>query len=190
MGTELQVYGIDPESIVDGPGLRYAIFVQGCSHDCAGCHNPESHAPEGGQRYDIADIFADIAAHRLVRGVTFSGGEPFDQPEALAALAGELKEAGYSLWCWTGYTYEALRRRGDESAEGAATQTLLSLADVLVDGPFVLERRTLSLPWRGSANQRLIDLGAMRASGDMDTVLLWEPTPDVPPELLQRPQSW
>ena len=189
MGTELKVYGIAPESIVDGPGLRYAIFVQGCSHHCPGCHNPESQPAEGGHIYDVADIFADIRAHRIISRVTFSGGEPFEQPEALSRLGRMLKDAGYELWCWTGYVYEDLRRRSTDTPEGAAIAELLSLADVLVDGPFVLAQRSLELVWKGSSNQRVINLTAMRAAGT-DDIILWESAPAVSPELLRRPSSW
>ncbi len=190
MTAQLQVYGILPESIVDGPGLRYAIFVQGCTHACPGCHNPESHPKDGGTRYDVEDIFADIVAHRIVKNVTFSGGEPFEQPEALVELGRMVKDAGYGLWVWTGYLYEDLLRRDADTAEGAATHKLLALADVLVDGPFVESLRSLELQWKGSANQRVIDLAGMRAAEDLQTVKLWEPEPDVPAALLQRPASW
>ena len=167
MSYELQVYGIVPESIVDGPGLRYAIFVQGCSHHCPGCHNPESQPVEGGNRYRIEDIFADIKRYRIVKRVTFSGGEPFEQPEALAELAHMLKDDGYEVWSYSGYLYEDLRRRGTDTAYGKATQDLLDTIDVLVDGPFVLALRSLELDWRGSSNQRIIDVPASLAAGEV-----------------------
>ena len=190
MSEELQVYGIVPESIVDGPGLRYAIFVQGCSHHCPGCHNPESQPTEGGTRYRIEDIYDDIRRFRIVKKVTFSGGEPFEQPVALADLAHMLKDAGYEVWSYSGYLYEDLRRRGTDTPEGAATQDLLNTIDVLVDGPFVMALRSLELVWKGSSNQRVINLAAMRAAGNMDDVILWEPAPAVSPELLRKPLSW
>ena len=192
MGAHLRVYGIEPESIVDGPGLRYAIFVQGCSHHCPGCHNPESQPAQGGTVYDVEDIFADIRSMRLVRRVTFSGGEPFEQPEALAELAKMLKAAGYEIWSYTGYLYEDLLRRDPETPEGAATQELLSYVDVLVDGPFVLSLRSLELKWCGSSNQRLIDLTAMRRAGSVapEDIKLWKPAPAISPELLRKPESW
>ena len=192
MGAELRVYGIEPESIVDGPGLRYAIFVQGCTHHCPGCHNPESQPAEGGTVYDVQAIFDDIRSMRLIRRVTFSGGEPFEQPEALAELAKMLKGAGYELWSYTGYLYEDLLRRDPQTPEGAATRELLANVDVLVDGPFVLALRSLELQWRGSSNQRLIDLEAMRRAGSTapEDIILWKPAPAVAPEMLVRPQSW
>lgn len=195
MTQEVRVYGIDPESIVDGPGIRYALFVQGCTHHCPGCHNPESQVLDAGTMYDVEAIFADVKAHRIVRDVTFSGGEPFEQPEALVALARLLKEAGYGLWVWSGYTYEQLLARDEATPEGAATHELLQLADVLVDGPFVQARRTLSLQWRGSANQRVIDLAktrAARAAADAtgDEVVLWQSANPLTEDFLRRPQSW
>ena len=176
MGAELRVYGIESESIVDGPGLRYAIFVQGCTHHCPGCHNPESQPAEGGTVYDVQAIFDDIRSMRLIRRVTFSGGEPFEQPEALAELAKMLKGAGYELWSYTGYLYEDLLRRDPQTPEGAATRELLANVDVLVDGPFVLALRSLELQWRGSSNQRLIDV---QASLYAQEVILWQPNIDV-----------
>ena len=188
--TQLRVYGIAPESIVDGPGLRYAIFVQGCTHYCPGCHNPESQPAEGGHLYDISDIFADIKAHRIIRKVTFSGGEPFEQPAALAELGRQLKAAGYEVWSYTGYLYEELMGRDASTPEGKAIHELLDTVDVLVDGPFILAQRSLELAWKGSSNQRVINLAAMRAAGNMDRVILWETKPQVDPALLQRPASW
>ena len=192
MGAELRVYGIEPESIVDGPGLRYAIFVQGCSHHCPGCHNPESQPVEGGTVYDVEDIFNDIRSMRLIRRVTLSGGEPFEQPEALAQLAKMLKAAGYEIWSYTGYLYEDLLRRDPSTPEGAATRELLACVDVLVDGPFVLSLRSLELTWCGSSNQRLINLAAMRRAGSVapEDIILWKAAPAVAPELLVKPASW
>ena len=192
MDDELRVYGIAPESIVDGPGLRYAIFVQGCSHHCPGCHNPESQPTEGGTLYDVRDIFDDIRAHRIIRKVTFSGGEPFEQPAALAELGKMLKAAGYEVWSYSGYLYEDLLRRDAATEEGAAIHALLDTVDVLVDGPFIRELRSLELKWKGSSNQRVINLAAMRAAGSVapEDIILWEPKPQVPAELLRRPASW
>ena len=190
MGAELKVYGLVPESIVDGPGLRYAIFVQGCSHHCPGCHNPESQPVEGGITYDVDAIFNDIRVHRIIKRVTFSGGEPFEQPAALAELGAKLKSAGYEVWSYSGYTYEELIAEDPATEEGAAVHALLDTVDVLVDGPFVMELRSLELVWKGSSNQRVINLAAMREAGDMDTIILWEQAPQVPAELLKRPASW
>ena len=108
--THIRLYGTVADSIVDGPGLRYAVFVQGCSHGCPGCHNPESHPAEGGTLTAIDALVADIRANGLVHDVTLSGGDPFEQPEACAEVARRLKVAGYGLWAYTGYRYEDLLR--------------------------------------------------------------------------------
>ncbi len=167
--VELRVSGISDDSIVDGPGMRYAIFVQGCPHHCVGCHNPQTHSYRGGTMMKLKGIMREIRENPLLYGVTFSGGEPFDQPEALAVLGAQVKSAGYHLMAYTGYTYEELQERtGLEPAVGE----LLTLVDVLVDGRFEISQRDLTLLYRGSSNQRLIDLAAMRRAQDMDTVLL------------------
>ena len=105
--TTISLYGTVPDSIVDGPGLRYAVFVQGCSHHgCPGCHNPESQPAEGGTETTLAALLADIRANGLVHDVTLSGGEPFEQPKACAALAAALKRNGYGVWSYSGHLYE------------------------------------------------------------------------------------
>lgn len=113
--TTISLYGTVPDSIVDGPGLRYAVFVQGCSHHCPGCHNPESQPAEGGTETTLAALLADIRANGLVHDVTLSGGEPFEQPKACAALAAELKRNGYGVWSYSGYLYEDLAKRADKA---------------------------------------------------------------------------
>ena len=119
----IRLYGAVPDSIVDGPGLRYAIFVQGCSHGCPGCHNPESQPSDGGTLTTVSAVLDDIHANGLVHNVTFSGGEPFEQAEACAALARQLKAEGYGIWAYTGYLYEDLLRRTGLAvgAEGASS---------------------------------------------------------------------
>lgn len=157
--TTISLYGTVPDSIVDGPGLRYAVFVQGCSHHCPGCHNPESQPAEGGTETTLAALLADIRANGLVHDVTLSGGEPFEQPEACAALAAALKREGYGIWCYTGYLYDDLAGRTDP-----AIANLLDHIDVLVDGPFVEAEKDLNLRFRGSANQRILDVPASIAA--------------------------
>lgn len=149
----LRIAGIQQDSIVDGPGIRYVIFTQGCPHRCPGCHNPRTHDPEGGREADMDGILEQIRGNPLLGGVTFSGGEPFMQAEALVPVAEAVKAMGKHLMIYTGYLYEELRKM-----EQTGVQKLLELADVLVDGPFVLAMRDLTLVYRGSANQRVIDL--------------------------------
>lgn len=164
---EIRLAGLVPESIVDGPGYRFTVFVQGCPHACPGCHNPQSHDFQGGYLADTAEIIGRMGANPLVRGVTLSGGEPMMQAAALCEIAQAAKEKGLSVWCYTGYTLEALMSRQD-----ADCMRLLSYIDVLVDGPYIACERSLELLYRGSANQRLIDLPATRAAGE---IRLYEP---------------
>lgn len=157
---EIRISGTVSESIVDGPGFRYTIFVQGCPHNCPGCHNPQTHDFNGGKNVDTDELFAECVEDPLNKGVTFSGGEPFCQAEALYELGKRFKERGYGIWCYTGWTWKELRKKA-ETEEFVGK--LLEIVDVLVDGRFILERRTLSLPFRGSENQRLVDVRASLA---------------------------
>ena len=164
---EIRIAGIEPESIVDGPGYRLAVFTQGCPHHCPECHNPETHDVCGGRLTDTEEIIAHLGKNPLVRGVTLSGGEPMLQAAALCEVAKAAKEKDLSVWCYTGYTLEALLERGDPDQMG-----LLSLCNVLVDGPFVAHLRSLDLLYCGSSNQRLIRMKETLASGK---VCLFEP---------------
>jgi len=158
----LDLSGIVTDSIVDGPGIRVTVFAQGCPHHCQGCHNPETWDFEGGTPMDT-QMLANIArSNPLCRGVTFSGGEPFAQAEDCLALAQIAHANKLNVWSYSGWTFEHLRDHGSD-----AQKALLQELDVLVDGPFLLEKRTLSLPWRGSPNQRVIDVKASLAAGDV-----------------------
>lgn len=167
----LNISGIVDDSIVDGPGLRYTIFVQGCPHHCPECHNPQTHCFDGGQERTLQSLMVDILENPLLYGVTFSGGEPFCQPEALAALGRQIKKKNLNIICYTGYTYEKLLEKAEDET---GIMELLDVTDVLVDGPFIIEKRDLNLLYRGSTNQRLIDLTAMRNAGDRTKVILWQ----------------
>lgn len=151
MANLLRVSGIVEESGVDGPGIRYTIFVQGCKHNCKGCHNPQTHDLSGGELVDIDDIYQAIQSNHLLDGVTFSGGEPFLQVPVLSILGRQLKESGYHIIAYTGYKVEALLQDEEKLP-------LLKVIDLLVDSPFILEERTLELKFRGSRNQRVIDV--------------------------------
>lgn len=164
---EIRLAGIEPESIVDGPGYRLAVFVQGCPHGCPGCHNPGTHDPAGGYLSDTAEIIAKLGQNPLVRGVTLTGGEPMMQPAALCEIAEAAHKKGLNVWCYTGYTLEALARENDP-----ARMRLLCQVDVLVDGPFIARERSLDLLYCGSKNQRLIDMNKTRAAGEIQ---LFEP---------------
>ena len=165
---KIRLAGLVPESIVDGPGYRFAVFVQGCPHACPGCHNPQSHDFNGGYLADTQEIIARMGANPLVRGVTLSGGEPMMQAAALCEVAKAAKEKGLSVWCYTGFTLEALIDR-----QNADCMRLLDYVDVLVDGPYIARERSLELLYCGSTNQRLIDLPQTRAAGE---IRLYEPS--------------
>lgn len=159
---EIRIAGIVNDSIVDGPGFRLAVFTQGCPHDCPGCHNPKTHAFDGGRLESTDRIVETMADNPLLDGLTLTGGEPFCQPEACARLAHEAKRLGLNVWAYSGWTYEQLMKRAEDEPQ---IHNLLSAVDVLVDGPFLLSQRTLELRFRGSKNQRLIDVPASLAAG-------------------------
>jgi len=165
MGMLLRVAGIENESIVDGPGFRLAVFAQGCPHHCPGCHNPQTHPFEGGELMDIDRLVDMLAQNPMLQGITLSGGEPFCQPEPMAQLAAKVHRLGRNVVCYTGYTLEQLLKMDDPSVG-----ELLRQIDILVDGPYIEQQRDLTLQFRGSANQRLIDLPATLASGE---IRLW-----------------
>ena len=155
----LDLSAIVTDSIVDGPGIRATVFCQGCPHHCPGCHNPETWAFGCGVPMEEERILEIIRENPLCRGVTFSGGEPFAQPAGFAKLAGLLKARGYEVASYTGFTFEQL-------LEGSADQkALLNAIDVLIDGPFIQARKSLEVPFRGSRNQRILDVKASLAAG-------------------------
>ena len=149
---KIRIAGIANDSIVDGPGFRLTVFTQGCPHRCPGCHNPQTHAFDGGREEDCAKIIEMMKGNPLLDGITLSGGEPFCQSEACAEIARAAHGAGLNVWCYSGYRFEELL---DGKAEW---MELLGQVDVLVDGRFELDKRTLECRWRGSSNQRLIDV--------------------------------
>lgn len=155
----LDLSGIVTDSIVDGPGIRTAIFSQGCPHHCQGCHNPETWAFGIGTPMDEETVLQIVLSNPLCRGVTFSGGEPFAQAEGFAKLAKLLKQHGYEVASYSGYTFEQLLSGTPEQKE------LLETIDILIDGPFLLQQRSLELNFRGSRNQRILDVPASLAAG-------------------------
>lgn len=147
----LRIAGTVNDSIVDGPGVRFTVFVQGCLRACPGCHNPQTHDLRGGYEVMVDDLIAQMRDNPLLDGLTISGGEPFLQPVACHELARKAHALGLNVWCYTGNTYEKL-------TEDPAARLLLEEVDVLVDGEYRQDERTLDLPWRGSTNQRLIKI--------------------------------
>lgn len=159
---ELRIAGSVRESVVDGPGLRFVIFAQGCRHGCNGCHNPGAWDPSGGALVKAEDLLEQIRNTRLIKGVTFSGGEPFLQAEQMAWLGREVKKLGLDVITFTGHTWEALLSLAEADK---AVAELLQASDYIVDGPFILEERDLEIPFRGSRNQRFIDAVQSRLEG-------------------------
>lgn len=154
MCQELIVNSIIEESIVDGPGIRFVVFVQGCPHNCLGCHNPLTHSFKGGEKMDIDYIYNKIIKNPLISGITFSGGEPFCQAEHLRLLAQKIKATtSLEIAIYTGFTFENLIALNDNEQ-----MKLLSLIDILIDGPFKKEEKDLNLLFKGSKNQRILNV--------------------------------
>lgn len=160
----LRLAGIVRESIVDGPGIRFTVFCQGCPHACPECHNPETHDFNGGNDCRIERVMTEIDKNPLLAGVTFSGGEPFCQAEAFEQMAILVKQRGLSLTVFSGYTYEQLLEMAENNTH---VKGLLDLTDILIDGPFIKELKDLTLKFRGSSNQRLIDMNKTRKNGQI-----------------------
>lgn len=148
---QIRIAGVVNDSIVDGPGIRYTVFTQGCPHHCHGCHNPQTWSFDGGKVIDVESLVPDLDQNPLLSGVTFSGGEPFMQPEALIELAKIAKSKGLNVLSYTGFLYEDILNDPKKKA-------LLLELDYLIDGPFILEERDLELRFAGSRNQRFIDV--------------------------------
>ena len=150
---ELRIAGTVNDSIVDGPGIRFSIFVQGCPHNCEGCHNPQTHDFNGGAIFTTEELLDKVKGNPLLDGVTFSGGEPFCQAEVLAKLGKEIKALGLNIITYTGYTFEQLYENRNKNHWGE----LLEVTDYLIDGPFILSQKDWEIKFRGSSNQRYID---------------------------------
>lgn len=152
----MKVMNIIHDSVVDGEGLRTVIFFAGCPHRCLGCHNPESWKMTNGREMTIDEILSEVESNPLT-DVTFSGGEPMIQAKKLATLARRIKALGKNIWVYSGFTLEELLEARDPYK-----REVLTFCDVLVDGRFVLEERDLSLKFKGSRNQRIIDLNKQK----------------------------
>lgn len=155
MDNSIRLADIIPESIVDGPGIRYVLFSQGCKHNCKGCFNPQTHPFNGGRLYDIDDIINEIKKNPLLKGVTFSGGDPFEQADKFSLIAKELHNLELDVWSYTGYTFEYIVANIGKNQNW---HNLLANIDVLVDGKFEEDKKNILLRFRGSSNQRIIDV--------------------------------
>ena len=155
----LDLSGIISDSIVDGPGIRTTIFCQGCPHHCPGCHNPETWDFGCGTQVPVEDLVDVVRSNPLCRGVTFSGGEPFAQAAGFAKLAKLLKEKGYEVASYSGYTFEELLDGSEDQ------KALLAAIDILIDGPFLMAEKSLEIAFRGSRNQRILDVKKSLAEG-------------------------
>lgn len=151
----MKLSGIVNDSIVDGDGIRMTVFTQGCPHHCKGCHNPETWTFEGGKEVSVAQILDIYKKNPLLDGITLSGGEPLvpERYEEVLELVKGVKALGGNVWCYTGFLYEDLRAMKNKTLD-----EVLKNINVLVDGPFILEKRNLSIKYRGSSNQRLLYL--------------------------------
>jgi anaerobic ribonucleoside-triphosphate reductase activating protein len=155
--VELKILSIAEGTSVDGPGLRTSIYFAGCRHHCEGCHNPQSWDIKNGKPATIDELMAVIRYNEFP--VTFSGGDPFFQVAKVTELAHQIKQqTGYNIWCYTGYLWEDLLKHPE-------FMPLIQQVDVIVDGPFILAKRDISLLFRGSSNQRIIDVQQSLATG-------------------------
>lgn len=166
----VRIAGVVSDSIVDGPGLRLVLFFQGCHHHCPGCHNPETHDFEGGTLFDLEDftekVVEELKANPLLAGVTFSGGEPICQYEAMLYIAKQVRAMNRNIVIFTGYTFEEL-----VDMNKPEIMELLKMTTLLVDGRFELEKRNLEIKFRGSTNQRLINPIASIEQGE---IVMWK----------------
>lgn len=153
--SSIRIAGIEEESIVDGPGIRLVVFTQGCSHKCKGCHNPKTHNYHDGYDIEIDALIKKIKSNPLLDGITISGGEPFDQALLCSKLAKKVKELGLNVITYTGYTFEEIM---SNVVNNEGYRDLMLETDILIDGRFEITQKDLTLPFRGSRNQRIIDV--------------------------------
>ena len=142
---------LQPDSIVDGEGVRTVIWTQGCPHHCKGCHNKETWSFNGGALIDVSEVVLELKKLKGQDGITLSGGDPVYQSEACYIISKEAHKLGLNVWCYTGYTYE-------EMLKNESMKKLLTEIDVLVDGKFILDEKSYNIYYRGSRNQRIIDV--------------------------------
>lgn len=155
MGKNIRLSGIAYESLVNGPGMRRVFFSQGCKHNCRGCFNQDTHDFSGGEDRNMDELIEDVLGNPMLKGVTFSGGDPFERAEEFAYMAKEFKKSGLNVWSFTGYTFEYILENINERG---GWKSLLENIDVLVDGRFDETKMQDGLKYRGSTNQRIINV--------------------------------
>lgn len=165
----IRIAGVVRESIVDGPGIRFVVFCQGCPHKCPGCHNETTHDFDGGKDVSVQKIMAEIDANPMLMGVTFSGGEPVCQSRGFLELAREIKKRNLNIIMYSGYTYEEIQKMSEEDD---CLRELSDIVDYIVDGRYRQEERDLTLSFRGSRNQTIVDITASKQAGKKITVEL------------------
>ena len=155
----IRLAGIAYESLVNGPGVRRVFFSQGCNHNCKGCFNPETHSFELGEEKDMDELIEGVTNNPFVKGVTFSGGDPLEQADKFSYIAKELKnkikDREFNIWCYTGYKFEYIIENLDKKI---GWRELINNIDVLVDGKFEEDKKEEGLKFRGSSNQRIINV--------------------------------
>ena len=167
MANLIRLSGIAYESLVNGPGMRRVFFSQGCNHNCSGCFNTDTHDFSGGEDRDMDELIKDVLENPILKGVTFSGGDPLERAEEFAYMAKAFKKAGLSVWSYTGYTFEYIMKNINERK---GWKDLLENLDVLVDGRFDETKTQDGLKYRGSTNQRIIDVKESLKNGKVITL--------------------
>ena len=167
MGRKIRLAGIAYESLVNGPGMRRVFFSQGCRHNCKGCFNQDTHDFNAGEEKDMDDLIKDVLDNPMLKGVTFSGGDPLERAEDFAYMAEAFKKKNLNIWCYTGYKFEDIINNLDNNK---GWKLLLSNIDVLVDGKFEEDNKQDGLKFRGSTNQRIIDVPNSLKNGEVITL--------------------
>lgn len=155
MEKSIRLSGIAYESLVNGPGMRRVFFAQGCKHNCPGCFNPDTHDFTGGEERNMDELIKDVLDNPILKGVTFSGGDPFEQADKFAYMARQFRNNGLNVWSYTGYKFENIIKQLENNN---GWKDLLNNIDVLVDGRFEKDKMQDGLKFRGSLNQRIIDI--------------------------------
>ena len=167
MERYVRLAGIAYESLVNGPGMRRVFFAQGCRHNCEGCFNKETHDFNGGELKNMDELINDVITNPLLKGVTFSGGDPLEQAESFSYMAKAFKKKDLDIWCYTGYTFEQILNM---MKENKSLKELINNIDVLVDGKFEINNKKDGLRFKGSTNQRLINVKESLEKNEIITV--------------------